>query len=153
MLIDILFLAMMAMAIFNGVRNGLIAAIFSIVGWVLGLIAAFKFSGWAASRLEGVINVSERMLSIISFVLVFAVVILVVTLTAKLVEKTFQLALLGWVNRIGGIFFYVLLYTLIFSVIVYFGERVNLAKDAIESSRVYPWVKPLAEIVLKPFLD
>jgi membrane protein required for colicin V production len=153
MVIDLLFLGMMAIAVFKGLRNGLIVAIFSIVGWILGLIAAFKFSDVAARYLEGTLNLSTRTLHIVSFVLVFLLVMLLVSLGAKLIEKTFQLALLGWANRLGGIFFYVLLYTLIFSVMIYFAGRVKLiSEETIASSRVYPWIEPIALIIQQPFL-
>ena len=153
MLIDILFLGMMAVAIFKGIRNGLIVAIFSIVGWILGIIAAFKFADVAAGYLQGSVNLSPRILYILSFIIVFLLVMLLVNLGAKLVEKTVELALLGWVNRLGGIFFYVLLYALIFSVMIYFAERVKLiSEQTIAASRVYPWVKPIALIIQRPFL-
>ncbi len=153
MLIDILFLGMMAIAIFKGLRNGLIVAIFSIVGWILGIIAAFKFADVAAGYLQGSVNLSPRILYILSFIIVFLLVMLLVNLGAKLVEKTVELALLGWVNRLGGIFFYVLLYALIFSVMIYFAERVKLiSEQTIATSRVYPWVKPIALIIQRPFL-
>ena len=153
MLIDILFLGMMAIAVFKGIRNGLIVAIFSIVGWILGIIAAFKFADLAADYLKDSLNMSRTTLYILSFILVFLLVMLLVNLGAKLVEKTVELAFMGWINRLGGIFFYVLLYTLIFSVMIYFAERVKLISDeTIAASRVYPWVKPVAQIIQRPFL-
>lgn len=153
MLIDILFLGMMTIAVFKGLRNGLIVAIFSIVGWILGIIAAFRFADVAAGYLQGSVNLSPRILYILSFIIVFLLVMLLVNLGAKLIEKTVELALLGWVNRLGGIFFYVLLYALIFSVMVYFAERVKLISDqTIAASKVYPWVKPIALIIQRPFL-
>jgi membrane protein required for colicin V production len=153
MLIDIIFYSMMVIAVFKGLRNGLIVAIFSIIGWILGLMAAFKFSAIAAQYLEGSLNLSPRVLSIVAFFLVFALVLLVVNLGAKLVEKTVEIAMLGWLNRIGGIFFYVLLYALIFSVVIYFAEKVKLLnEETISSSKVYEWVKPLAQIIQRPFL-
>jgi membrane protein required for colicin V production len=154
MLIDLIFLSMMVMAIYKGFKNGLIVAVFSIAAWILGLMAAFRFSDAAAEYLKVYIDVSPRILSIISFILVFSVVMMVINLGAKLVEKTVELSMLGWVNRLGGIFFYVLLYVLIFSVLIYFAERVKLLnEETISSSRVYPWVKPLAEIIRKPLLQ
>ena len=143
----------MAIAVFKGIRNGLIVAIFSIVGWILGIIAAFKFSDVAAGYLKGLVSLSPRTLYILSFIIVFLLVMLLVNLGAKLVEKTVELAFMGWINRLGGIFFYVLLYTLIFSVMIYFAERVKLISDeSIAASRVYPWVKPIALIIQQPFL-
>ena len=153
MLIDVLFLGMMVIAVFKGIRNGLIVAIFSIVGWILGIFAAFRFADVAAGYLKGSINMSAKTLYILSFIIVFLVVMLIVHLGAKLVEKTVELALMGWVNRLGGIFFYVLLYTLIFSVMIFFAGKVKLINDeTIAASRVYPLVKPIALIIQRPFL-
>jgi membrane protein required for colicin V production len=153
MLIDLLFLGMMAVAVFKGIRNGLIVAIFSIVGWILGIYAAFRFADVAAAYLKGFLEISPKTLYILSFIIVFLIVILLVHIGAKLIEKTVELAFMGWVNRIGGVFFYVLLYTLIFSVMIFFAEKFKLVSDeTIASSRVYPWVKPLALIIQRPFL-
>lgn len=153
MLIDIIFISMIVLAVFKGLKNGLIVAIFSIVGWILGLLAAFRFSDLAAEYLKDNVDVSPRILSIISFILVFSIVMLLVSLGAKLIEKMVDLTLMGWLNRLGGIFFYVLLYTLIFSVMIFFAERMRLLnEETISSSKVYEWVKPLAQIMQKPFL-
>lgn len=153
MVIDILFLAMMAIAVFKGIRNGLIIAIFAILGWILGIFAAFRFADIAAGYLKGVVDMSPKTLYIVSFMSVFLLVMLLVHLGAKLLEKTIELALMGWLNRIGGIVFYVLLYTLIFSVMIFFAEKFKVISDeTIAASRVYPWVKPLALIIQRPFL-
>ena len=143
-MLDILFLIMMITAVIKGIRNGLVVAVFSIIGWILGLYAAIKFSDSAAELLKDSFSISERWLSIIAFILVFSAVTLIIGLGARLVEKTFEFALMGWLNRLGGIFFYVLLYTLIFSVIVYFAGKVKLlSEETISSSKVYPVIEPI----------
>jgi membrane protein required for colicin V production len=154
MLIDILFLVMMVIAVFKGMRNGLIVALFSIIGWIVGLYAAFMFSGLAETYLKGVLNLSPRVLSIIAFVLIFSLVVLLINLGARIIEKVIGLTPIGWLNRLGGIFFYVLLYALIFSVMIYFAEKVRLvSEETVSSSKVYPWVKPVAQIIELPFIN
>lgn len=148
MILDILFLGMLAMAIFKGFQNGLIVAVFSIVAWIVGLVIALRFSYVAADYLKPLIDVSPKMLYIISFLLVLSLVLTLVNLGARLVEKAVGMTPIGWLNRIGGIFFYVLLYTLIFSVIIYFAEKVKLInEETISSSRAYRWVRPLAHFI------
>jgi membrane protein required for colicin V production len=154
MLIDLLFLAMMAFAVIKGMRNGLIVALFSIIAWVVGLYAAFMFSGLAETYLKGVLNLSPRVLSIVAFILVFSIVSILIHLGARIVEKVIGLTPIGWLNRLGGIFFYVLLYALIFSVMIYFAEKVRLvSEETVSSSKVYPWVKPIAQLVELPFIN
>jgi membrane protein required for colicin V production len=154
MLIDLLFLAMMAFAVIKGMRNGLIVALFSIIAWVVGLYAAFMFSGLAETYLKGVLNLGPRVLSIVAFILVFSIVSILIHLGARIVEKVIGLTPIGWLNRLGGIFFYVLLYALIFSVMIYFAEKVRLvSEETVSSSKVYPWVKPIAQLVELPFIN
>ncbi|MBL7698565.1 MAG: CvpA family protein [Chitinophagaceae bacterium] len=151
--LDLVFLGMMAIAVFKGIRNGLIVAVFSLVAWIVGLIVAFRFADAGVSLLKGFLETSGNTLYIISFVLLFILVTIVINLGAKLIEKAVELVLLGWANKIGGIFFYVLLYTLLFSILVYFAERVSLVSaEAAAGSKVYPWVKPLAVFLHKTFL-
>ena len=153
MVIDIVFLVMMMFAVFQGIRNGLIVGLFSVIGWIVGLIAAFRFSDLAADYLKTMFDLSPRVLSIISFLLVFTLVVVLVNLGARLIEKTVQLTMLGWLNRFGGIFFYVLLYTLIFSVMVYFADKTKLLnEETISSSKVYDWVMPMATVIQRAFL-
>src|SRR5687768_5047218 len=108
MILDIVFLGMLAIAIFKGLRNGLIVAVFSIVAWIVGLIIALRFSYIAADYLKPLLDVSPKLLYIISFFLVLTIVLLLVNLGARLVEKAIGLTPIGWLNRLGGIFFYVL---------------------------------------------
>ncbi len=151
MLIDTLFILAMLIALFKGIRNGLIIAVFSLVGWVIGLYAALKFSSVAAEYLKDYIN--PRWLSILSFIIVFFIVVILIHLGAKLIEKVVEISLLGWANRLGGIIFYVLLYTFIFSVIILFAEKTRLlTEEATASSKVYGWLKPLIHIKLLSFL-
>ena len=144
MLLDVLFAFMMLTAVIKGIRNGLVVAVFSLVGWLLGLYAALRFSDVAADWLSGSLDLSPKWLSVIAFILVFSLVTLVVSLAAALVTKTMDVALIGWLNRMGGIIFYVVLYTLIFSVIIYFAEKVKvISGDTFSTSKVYPFVEPV----------
>jgi membrane protein required for colicin V production len=153
MIIDVLFLLALLGAVIQGFRNGLIIAVFSLVGWIAGLYAALKFSGTVADYFQGSVNLSPKWMSVLAFAAVFLIVMLLVRMGAMLIQKTVELALLGWANRLGGIFFYVFLYTFIFSVLLSFAERVRLlSEETISSSRVYPIIKPAAHIIQLPFL-
>lgn len=151
-MLDMLFAAMMIAAIIKGLRNGLVVAIFSIVGWLAGLYAAVKFSDTVAEWIRSQGNIDPKWLTILSFIIVFFGVTFLIGLGAKIISKSLDIALMGWLNKLGGIFFYVLLYTLIFSVIIYFADKVKLiSEDTIASSRVYPVLQPII-IKLKQLL-
>lgn len=152
MLIDLIFAALLVMAIFKGYQKGLIIAIFSIIAFILGLAAALKLSTVVAGYLKDSINVSAKWLPFIAFALVFFGVVLLVRLGGKLVEKAFQVALLGWVNRIGGIFLYATLYTIILSIFIFYAEKLQLIQPAtIQSSQTYSFIQPWGPKVMDSF--
>ena len=151
-MIDIIFAILILIAIFKGYRKGLIIALFSIVAFIVGIAAALKLSAAVAGYLHNSINISAKWLPFISFMLVFLAVAFLVHLGAKLIEKSFEMALLGCVNRIGGILLFIILYMIIFSVFLFYAEKIHLFDEAtIQSSRSFPFVKPWGPKVIDSF--
>ena len=82
----------------------------------------------------------------------FLLVVFLVRLGAKLVEKAFQVVLLGWLNRIGGILLYAALYMIILSIFIFYAEKLQLVQPAtIESSQTYHFIQPWGPIVMDNF--
>jgi membrane protein required for colicin V production len=151
-LIDLIFAILIAIAFFKGYNKGLIVAVFSIVAFIVGLAAALKLSATVAAYLQNSVTISGRWLPFLSFAIVFIVVALLVNLGGKLIEKTFEMALLGWANRIGGILLFIVLYTIIFSVFLFYAEKIHLfGEAAIQSSKIYPFVEPWGPKVMNAF--
>jgi len=152
MLIDIVAAALLVIACLRGYQRGLVVAFFSVIAFIIGLAAALKLSAVAAGYLEGSVNVSSRWLPFISFFIVFIIVVLLIRLGAKLVEKSLQLVLLGWLNRLGGIVFYAALYLIIFSIFLFYAEQLQLVKPSmIQSSLTYSFVQPWGPKVINGF--
>ncbi len=108
-------------------------------------MASLKFSSSVASMLEHNGYTNAKWVPFVSFVAVFILAVLLVNWCGKLIEKTIEMAMLGWLNRIGGIIIYILLYTLIFSVFIYYAEKFHLLTNKnTEGSFVYPYIRPLA---------
>ena len=151
-MIDLIFAILMIIAIIKGYQKGLIIALFSIIAFIVGLAAALKLSAAVAVRLQHNVSVSSKWLPVISFVLVFILVVFLIHLGGKLIEKTFEMALLGWANRLGGVLLYIVLYTIIFSVFLFYADKIKIfEKPAIRSSQVYPIVAPLGPKVIDGF--
>jgi membrane protein required for colicin V production len=149
MLIDILFAILFLIACFKGYQKGLIVALFSMIGFIIGLAAAIKLSTIVAVRLASNSNVSAKWLPVISFMLIFLIVVLLVNICAGLLQKTAEWIKLGWLNRLGGIVLFVLLYCLVFSVFLFFAVQLQLLKsEATESSICYSIIKPLGPGVI-----
>lgn len=149
MIIDILFLVFVAIAVFKGFQRGLIVAVFSIAGLIIGLAAALKLSTIVAAWIGQSTNISTKWLPLIAFIVVFFVVVLLVRWGAALVEKGVELAFLGWANKIGGIIVYLLLYTILFSVLLFFAKQVSIfSETAIAESKTYAYIEPWGPVVM-----
>jgi len=143
MIIDIAFVLVMIVAIFKGISKGFIVGIFSLLAFVIGLAAALKLSAVTASYLSKNIMWATKWIPVISFLLVFILVVLLIGLGARILKKTIAFAMLGWLDRIGGVLLYIIIYTIVFSVILFFAEKmVLLTPDAIANSVVYKYVSP-----------
>jgi membrane protein required for colicin V production len=142
-LIDIVTFLVLALAVFKGIRNGLVMAVFSFIALFLGVLAALKLSATTAIWLEDTVQVSARWLPLLSFLLVFIVVVILVNMIGKLLEKTTEWAFLGWANKAGGIVFYAVIYLLIWSLFIFYLDKLSLiSQEAMESSVTYPIIAP-----------
>ncbi len=149
MFIDIVCVLLLVVAIFKGLRNGFIIGIFSFLAFIIGLAAALKLSAVVAEYLGSNTNISQRWLPFLAFVAVFLIVVLLVRLGAKALGGVIQLAMLGWLNKLGGIVLYSFLYFFILSIIIFYADQLKLINTAtIEGSVAYAYIKPLGPIFI-----
>lgn len=144
MVLDIIVVVILILAIIKGYRRGLIVGIFSFIALFIGLAAAIKLSTVVAAYIGKSVKVSDQWLPLIAFAVVFIIVVLLVRLVAKIIERGVRFAMLGWVNRLGGIIFYVALYLTVLSVLLFYAEQIRLIQPATtEKSLTYHYIQPL----------
>jgi membrane protein required for colicin V production len=149
MFIDIIVFVLLAIAIFKGLRKGLIVGIFSFLSIIIGLAAAIKLSAVAAAYLGDSVNISQRWLPVIAFGVVFIVVVLLVRLGAKALESITRIAMLGWLNGLGGVILFSLIYLFIFSIILFYANSLNLlSREAAQQSIAFPYLQPLGPKII-----
>ena len=145
MLIDIIAFGLIILSVFKGVSKGFIVALFSFLAFIIGLAAALKLSAVVAEYLGANANISGRLLPVLAFLIVFIAVVLLVRIGAKLLEAGARLAMLGWLNRLGGILLYMLIYFFIFSIFLFYAVQLGLVKTtATETSISYRYIQPIA---------
>lgn len=150
MILDIIIAVILLLAVIKGYRQGLIVALFSVVAFIVGLAAAIKLSVVVAGYIGNAVKISDKWLPIISFAVVFLIVVLLVRLGAKFIQKSVELAMLGWLNKIGGILLYAGLYILIFSILIFYADQLGFIKpetknESITYAYVQPWGPKLME--------
>lgn len=143
MLIDIIFAVLLVLAVWKGYEKGLIIGLFSLIAIIIGLAAAMKLSTVVAGWIGRAVNISQEWLPLVSFIVVFIVVLLLIRLGARAIERTFEVAMMGWLNKLGGILLYVAIYTIVFSVLLFYAEKMQLIKpETISRSVTYSYVQP-----------
>ena len=143
MIIDVAYFIVLLYAIFKGFTKGLIVGIFSLLAFIVGLAAALKLSSVVAHYFAGSTVSSTKWLPVISFLLVFIAVVLLINIGARLIKKSLHLVMLGWIDKMGGIFLYFVIYTIIFSVILFFATKVSIVDaDTIANSSMYHFISP-----------
>lgn len=142
-MIDLTYTILLALAIFKGYSKGLVVAVFSFLAIFIGLAAALKLSATVAAWLGRSTSIGERLLPVLSFALVFIGVGILTRIVAKLIEKALRLAMLGIFNRLGGILLYAALYTIVFSIVLFFADKIDIIKpDTKTSSYTYHFIQP-----------
>ena len=148
-MIDIIFAILIVIGCIKGYKKGFIIALFSIIAFIIGLAAALKLSVVVAGYFRHNTTISGKWLPFISFILVFVLVAFLVNLCGKFIEKTLQMTLLGFANRIGGVLLYMVLYTIIFSVFLFYFKKIHLLTPSlIQSSWSYSFIEPLGPKVI-----
>lgn len=143
MVIDFTFLIIILVAVYKGFTRGLVIAVFSFLALIIGLAAALKLSVKVAHYLDPSSHTSAKWLTVVSFILTFIVISLLVALIARIIRKALNMAMLGSFDKLGGIVFYIIIYTIVFSTFLFFAEKTGIVKtETITASKVYDYVSP-----------
>ncbi|MEZ2441309.1 membrane protein required for colicin V production [Chitinophaga sp. W3I9] len=147
--IDIIFAIIMVFAIYRGYTRGLIVALFSLVAAILGLAAALKLTAITALYVQEHWDMHSRWVPVICFVCLFLGVILLVRLGAGALQKLVELVMLGWLNKLGGILLYSVIFIIIYSVVLWMANQVYwLSPETKLQSVVYPYIENIGPWVL-----
>ncbi len=141
MFLDIMVLALLVLALIKGLKQGLVVAALSFAAVFIGLAAALKLSTWVAGWLGNTVNIAATWLPFLAFIVIMLAVFIAVRILGAVLEQALELSLLGWANKLGGFILYALLYITVFSVIIFYAEKMQLLKpDAAAASTTYPYI-------------
>ena len=143
MIIDVIFLLLMILSVIKGFSNGFIVAVFSFFGIIIGLAAAMKLSTLVAGWLHDSTDIAAAWLPFLSFLLIMIGVMLLVRLGALFIQSAMEMVLMGWINKLCGVILYAALYTTLFSVVLFYAEKIHWIKpDTFVASHVFAFIQP-----------
>ena len=131
--LDIVLLLLLIPGIVRGISKGFLEQAVSLVGVILSVYLAFRFSGAVCIQLKHYFTVSETVLNVIAFAVVLVAVLVVVMLVAKLITGVAEMASLGWLNRILGLIFSLMINALFICLLVILFDTVNVKFELVKS--------------------
>ena len=154
MLIDILLLILLALAVYKGWTKGFIMAVFVFISYFVALALAFHFSGSVEGYIRTHSSSNSKWFSFLSFILVMIAGIIAVRLVGKLIEKSAELLMLGFFNRLMGIMVMALIYATFFAVILVYCKRFNIISEGNSSdSRTFTYLINYGQWLVEQFSD
>ena len=104
-ILDIIIIIFLGLLLILGIKKGFIISLASLIALVLGIYAAVHFSNYLDGILLEHLKPSRTWLPILSFTITFLVVVILVLLLGKALEKLVDIMGMGIFNHIfGGIF-------------------------------------------------
>ena len=155
-ILDIILLLCFIPAVISGLRKGFIAQVVAIISLVLGIWLSVRFASAAGAWLGQWIEASQQLLNVISFAVIFIVVVFALAALGKLTEKTIKIIMLGWLNKLLGVVFSMLKCMLILGFLNIVFNTINAQFDLVsradlDKSLLYGPIEKIANSVF-PYL-
>ena len=154
--LDIILLICFIPGIIRGLSKGFLEQALSLGGIFLSVWAAFKFSTVVCGWLKPYLSLSETTLSVVAFALILVAVCLAVLIVAKLLTKVLEMSMLGWLDKILGLAFALVVNALLLGVFIILFDTLNLKfefvkPEVLDESIVYTTLRDLCYLVF-PYL-
>ncbi len=101
--LDIVILVIVANATFIGLRIGIIKAVLSLVGLIVGIILAGRYYTPLAERLTSIPQ--DSVANGVAFAIILIGVMLIAGILTSLLKWAVSVVMLAWVNHLGGAVF------------------------------------------------
>lgn len=150
--LDIIILIILAWGAFRGFTQGFILQVVTFIALIIGIWASIRFSDSMADLLTKSFDITGKYLPVLSFIMIFVLVVVIAHLIGMLLTRFFEMATLGWLNRLGGIAFGILKYAFIISVLLTVQYRIRdkmqiIPQKQVEGSLLYKPVSGIAPAV------
>ncbi len=123
--LDIILGALLALAMYKGIVNGLFTELASFLSLMIGIYFAVKFSVITKDFLSEHVHWNPNSIQVVAFLLTFILVVVGIYFLAKILTGIVDFAFLGWINKLGGGIFRVLKIVLIIGMLFSLFEKIN----------------------------
>ncbi|MBK5277978.1 MAG: CvpA family protein [Bacteroidia bacterium] len=143
---DILLLVLIVLGAFSGYRSGFLMELISLLAIVLGIFGGFKLMGEGMILLQDQFNADKTVLPYISFVVIFLIIVIGVTIIGKMIKHVIDKSFLGKVDQLMGLILGGLKSLFLLSVVIWIVDSLNFSikSEWTEGSVLYPFTAQFA---------
>ncbi len=142
MVIDIIFAIVVLSGFWLGFSRGIIKTVFTVLSFVFGLMAAFKFAPAMTKFLETTFRDDNPLFFLAGFLLSFVLMMLLIRTLARGLEGVLKTANINIVNQLAGGMLLGGVFVLVFSTLLSFSDRTHLISPETKAqSMTYPYLE------------
>ena len=138
--LDYILLIPLLYGLYRGFTKGLIVELASLLALTLGIYGALHFSSLTFEFLGDYVEINTAYLQLASYALTFLIIVILISLTGKILTMLIKLVALGFINRMMGAIFGGIKLLLILSVFILFFDRFNkqfgMVKDEVLNASI-----------------
>ena len=146
--IDFVIVILIVLSVISGFSHGLVKEVASLVGLILGIWGAIKFSTFTAEKLNEWFDMSGQYVGIIAFVITFCAIVVVIHFIGVMADKVVDAVSIGFLNRLLGMAFgavkNIMILSVIFTILNAIDARRPFLPKAVDESKFYA---PISDIV------
>ena len=101
---DVFIIIVICYSIIRGLFRGLVKEVSSIIGVLGGFYAAYSYYPMVAKLIARFVK-DPSYLNILSFLIIFCLILIIISITGVIIKYLLNVAFLGWVDRLCGVFF------------------------------------------------
>ncbi|MBO6082767.1 MAG: CvpA family protein [Bacteroidales bacterium] len=157
-ILDLILLICLVPAAIQGFSKGFITQLVAFIAVLVGAWVAYHFSSLASTFLQSWLEVSPAVLQIISFVLLFIVVVFVLNLIGKGLKALLKFAMLGWADKLLGVVLSLLMTCLVLGLLIILFNTINtkfelVSEEVLSQSVLYGPLRDIAYTVFPYFKE
>ena len=153
--LDIIIAIVLFLFALKGLQKGIIIEVVTLLAFGVGIYGAMHFSDFTAERLQEVMEIDQKYLNTIAFILTFILLVIVVNLIGHAVSKLVQSLNMGFWDKLGGFVFGAAKGVLLCSLLVLVLNNLQLIgvvkEEVRKESKLYPYVEQTVPYLYKGF--
>ena len=101
---DVFIIIVICYSVIRGLFRGLVKEVSSIIGVLGGFYAAYSYYPTVAKLIAGLVK-DPSYLKILSFLIIFCAILIIISIIGVVIKYLLNVAFLGWIDRLCGVFF------------------------------------------------